>query len=385
MFGRVQIRIANGHKDVCSHISAPRIYRPLTPPDESMQLDAMHKITSEQFKQAVELDPAWASKLTEPVEITDYCDMKESKITHLSPLLHFTGRDESGHVADFWGCGDLKVAEGNYSGLVWFSSSGVEQIGDLVVTHPDEKGVAAGFLECEFLRVARGSYAGYVTFARSGIQRIERENLRISQANTSGWAADFTGCCFLRVAEGDFPGRVSFVNSLIDRIENLNVSLPDSEGNACSFEYCSKLKIAEGRFHGHVNFSETGIEKIGNLVITRPNDDGNAACFIFCERLKVAEGTFPGFVDFNHSTVEEFKDLIITQPNHEEQWIHIRGTPLGSDRVMVKKLFNLITQEKPMLEIAQTFKKLLAEEVELRRAFEVHVARKLLKTDPIEL
>jgi hypothetical protein len=52
---------------------------------------------------------------------------------------------------------------------------------------------------------------------------------------------------------------------------------------------------------------------------------------------------------------------------------------------MVNKLFNLITQEKPMLEIAKTFAKLLAEEVELRRAFEVHVARSLLKTDPIEL
>jgi hypothetical protein len=134
-----------------------------------------------------------------------------------------------------------------------------------------------------------------------------------------------------------------------------------------------------------VNFSETGIEKIGNLVITRPNDDGNAACFIFCERLKVAEGTFPGFVDFNHSTVEEFKDLIITQPNHEEQWIHIRGTPLGSDRVRVNKLFKLITQDKPMPEIVKTFTKLFAEEDELRRAFEVHAARSVLKTDPIEM
>jgi hypothetical protein len=56
----------------------------------------MKQITSDDFRKAVELDPSWASKLTEPVEITNYCDMARSNITHLSPLLYFTGVDQDG-------------------------------------------------------------------------------------------------------------------------------------------------------------------------------------------------------------------------------------------------------------------------------------------------
>lgn len=39
----------------------------------------MHQITVEQFKVAGELDPAWASHLTEPVEIIGFCNMERSK------------------------------------------------------------------------------------------------------------------------------------------------------------------------------------------------------------------------------------------------------------------------------------------------------------------
>jgi len=286
----------------------------------------MNKMTYDQFKQAIEIDPAWASKLTEPVEITDYCDMKGSGITHLSPLLHFTGRDEFGHVADFWGCEALKVAEGNYSGLVWFSSSGVEEIGELVVTRPDKEGTAAGFLECEYLKIARGSYAGFVNFTSSGVERIDTDNLRISQADSLGWAANFSNCVCLKVAEGDFPGRVDFTSCLISRIGNLNVTLPDSKGNACSFAACRKLKVAEGSFNGHVDFSATGIEKIGNLVITQPNHDGIAANFELCERLRVAEGTFPGGVDFTHSGVERIADILFSA-HPENLYALFDGTP----------------------------------------------------------
>ncbi len=42
-------------------------------------------MTTRQFRAAIDRDPAWAQKLTEPVEITDYCYMAGRGITHLSP------------------------------------------------------------------------------------------------------------------------------------------------------------------------------------------------------------------------------------------------------------------------------------------------------------
>ena len=74
----------------------------------------MNKLTAIQFRQAVDLDPAWATTLTEPIEITDYCDMAGSGITHLSNLLSFTARDEKGRSADFSRCPNIIVAQGTF-------------------------------------------------------------------------------------------------------------------------------------------------------------------------------------------------------------------------------------------------------------------------------
>jgi hypothetical protein len=144
----------------------------------------MHQITAEQFQQDVELDPAWASKLTEPVEITEFCELIDSDITHLSPLLHFTGRNYWGDGASFWGCKSLKVAEGTFQGCVNFSESGIEKIGNLTITKPKNDGDAAYFFRCKSLKVAEGTFPGYVGFAESGIEKIG--NLAITSPNNDG-------------------------------------------------------------------------------------------------------------------------------------------------------------------------------------------------------
>ena len=59
------------------------------------------KITAKKFKAAIKSDPAWALTLTEPVEITGYCNMGGSEISHLSPLLHFAGSNAKGDAASF--------------------------------------------------------------------------------------------------------------------------------------------------------------------------------------------------------------------------------------------------------------------------------------------
>ncbi|MEI6656026.1 MAG: hypothetical protein WCP45_14780 [Verrucomicrobiota bacterium] len=196
----------------------------------------MRKITAREFKQSIKRDPAWALTLTDPVEITDYCDMDGSKITHLSALLHFSGRNNIGNAATFEGCKHLKVAEGKFAGLVDFSTSGVEKIGRLEITAPNKEGGAACFWRCYALNMAEGTYPGGVWFDESGVRTIGE----------------------------------------------LFVTAPDHDGFAAGFFGCKSLDIAEGTFAGTVDFEQSGIKKIGKLAITVPYEDGIKACFYGC-------------------------------------------------------------------------------------------------------
>jgi len=159
----------------------------------------MLKITSREFKNAIKDDPSWAKNIKEDFEITTYCDMDNSKITHLSPHLHFTGKNSIGAVASFEWCKNLKVAEGNFTGHVNFSSSGVE--------------------------------------------KINREGLKITELSKSGKAASFFFCLNLKVATGTFPGFVNFKHSYIEKIDKLDILAPTYSKFKANFEDCKKLKI----------------------------------------------------------------------------------------------------------------------------------------------
>lgn len=196
----------------------------------------MKQITARKFKAAVKLDPAWALTLTEPVEITDYCNMTGSKISHLSQMLHFAGGNKEGDAASFACCHHLKVAEGTFNGFVNFSESGVEKIGNLQITAPNKKG-----------------------------------------------AASFSCCKNLKVAEGTFPGCVCFKESGITRIGELNITAPSAYGFAADFFCCKSLELAEGTFPGLVDFALSGIKKIGELTITQPHMNGIKAIFFGCD------------------------------------------------------------------------------------------------------
>ncbi|MEI7910651.1 MAG: hypothetical protein WCK77_13525 [Verrucomicrobiota bacterium] len=202
----------------------------------------MREITAREFKQSIKSDPAWAAKLTEPVEITDYCDMEGSKITHLPQLLHFTKRNHKGFAATFDGCNHLKVAEGKFAGWVDFSRSGVEKIGDLKISAPDKEGYAASFCECYALKTAEGCYPGYVDFSNSGIKRIGTLHITASE---DGFAADFFGCKTLEMAEGTFPGHVDFEDSGIKLVGKLAITAPNNDGIKANFLGCDVRLPAE--------------------------------------------------------------------------------------------------------------------------------------------
>jgi len=171
----------------------------------------MKQVTAEKFKEFVTKDPAWASKLTEPIEVTTYCNMEGSNITHLSPLLTFSGKDKDGRSASFYNCSNLKIATGKFAGWVNFSRSGIERIKDLEVTQPDKYGEAAFFNGCKNLKIATGKFQGGVNFSRSGIERIK--DLEVTQPNKDGWAASFNGCQNLKRVTGEYPGKMNFEDS----------------------------------------------------------------------------------------------------------------------------------------------------------------------------
>ena len=224
----------------------------------TIQTDAgLKRFTFDQFRAAVANDPAWASKLTEPVEITDICELKGSPITHLSPLLHFTGRDENGICAYFENCKSLKVAEGTFSGSVMFSFCGIEKIGKLSIVQPQNDGNAAWFYRCASLKTAEGTYPGFVSFDLCGVTKIG--NLNIIVPNKKGEAASFCGCGLLSVAEGKFPGFVDFACSGVVVVEDLYITQPDLKGRAASFHNCHNLDVAVGDFPGSVDYSGTTV------------------------------------------------------------------------------------------------------------------------------
>lgn len=195
----------------------------------------MKFLTSTEFCDHVDKYPSWAATFTEPVQITDFCNMFNSPITHLSPHLHFVGLDEHGRCADFTLCESLTVAEGVFSGAVTFAYSAVSKIGDLFIKKAEKSGDAVDFSNCNNLRVATGNYPGAANFCGSGVKRIDE--LTIQKPNKDGLAADFYYCKYLEHAEGYYPGHVYFNASGIERIGIL-------DARSANFAGCDELSDA---------------------------------------------------------------------------------------------------------------------------------------------
>lgn len=287
----------------------------------------MKQITAREFEETVAAKPAWATTLTEPVEIVGHCKLYRSLITHLSPLLHFLGEGpDEVDVAEFQDCRKLKVAEGTFHCCVWFRECRIEKIGQLTVTQPGYNGAAASFTDCKRLKIAEGTYPGHVDFSGSGIKRIEGRV--ITGVDPNEHAAEFTNCHQLRVAQGTYPGSVCFDDSGIRRIGNLHILRPDHYGGAATFARCDFLAVADGTFPGSVDFSGSGIERIGNLIITQPDELGEAANYSFCRRLKIATGNYPGAVDFSDSGIRAVRRLKATSAKFEDT-LNLEDVPHG--------------------------------------------------------
>jgi len=107
----------------------------------------MKQITGEEFVELIKKDPSWCKDLKEPLEVTTSVSLRGSEITHLSPKIMFTGINNNGWAADFYGCKNLKVATGTFLGGVWFLSAGIEKIKKLNIVRSTNL-EAANFIGC---------------------------------------------------------------------------------------------------------------------------------------------------------------------------------------------------------------------------------------------
>ena len=149
-------------------------------------------MTGKEFVDSINKNPSWCASLKNPLEVTTFADLYGSLITHLSPLITFSGRDASGNSADLSYCENLKVATGTFNGFISFVNSGVEKIEKLNITGASINGDSINFSGCENLKVATGTYKGAAVFHSSGVTTIK--NLNIETPNDQGRMAYFRGC-----------------------------------------------------------------------------------------------------------------------------------------------------------------------------------------------
>jgi len=142
----------------------------------------MKQMTGEEFVMLIRANPSWCKNLKEPLEITSYVELSYSNITHLSPLITFSGTDSQGKTISLLSCRNLKVATGTFHGYASFSHSGIEKIENLTVTITNQDAGSAGFFNCTNLKIATGTYNGFVDFGNSGVTIIK--NLVIENASS---------------------------------------------------------------------------------------------------------------------------------------------------------------------------------------------------------
>jgi hypothetical protein len=185
----------------------------------------MKQITAAYFLKMVEENPNCFKNLEEALEITEYVNATNSKITHLSEKLVFSGVNEKGECASFQDCKALENAAGIFKGAVDFDGSNISNTTELRVTAANTFGYAARFSNCPNLKIATGDFPGSVNYSGSGVEIVK--NLRIDKPNHFGTAIDLSYLKNVTVS-GVFPGTVNFYKSKVN-VKNFNV-IPDKNG-----------------------------------------------------------------------------------------------------------------------------------------------------------
>jgi hypothetical protein len=157
----------------------------------------MKKITADEFLAMIKETPSMFENWDTPLEITEFVNCDNTKITHLSPYLTFSGTS-NGRAASFSTCRKLHTVAGNFHGFVNFEFTNTKTIQNLKVEN--QTGMSASFFGCKNLETAAGTYSNYVSFCDTGIHSIH--NLHIQNINSFKNYADFERCPNLKNLEG---------------------------------------------------------------------------------------------------------------------------------------------------------------------------------------
>jgi hypothetical protein len=317
------------------------------------------KITAAEFYTLLDENPSIFKAWKTPLEITEPVYLQYSPITHLSPHLTFSGKDEKDRSATFKDCEALEIATGTFHNAVSFKRSGIKTIETLHILSSDYEGIAAHFLGCKQLQTLQGTYPGAVSASGSGISNIE--NVHIETPNSHGVYMFLYGCPNItqfgkwksqriaiekwKLAEplptNTIPEKITanqlyaLLNANPSIFKDWNTPLEITGEvelqnhpithlsplltfkNEADFSYCPNLVCATGTFESTVFFNESEIQTIEELHIKGTDQYGRSASFYNCQNLEKAAGTFEGSANFNNSSIKTIENLKIRNPDKE--------------------------------------------------------------------
>jgi len=192
------------------------------------------KMTGKEFVELITKDPSWCASLKKPLEITTCADLGSSPITHLSPLLTFTGKDRE-IVANFTYCKNLKVATGTFKGTAYFGQSGIEKIENLLV-ETTKQSVASSFYLCKNLKVATGSFSGIVIFNESGVTTIKDLTIKKPENHHRFEKASFKGCPIKYVPKEYRGNEFSFDKEIVKNSVLRDITIKEIKSEANNIE-----------------------------------------------------------------------------------------------------------------------------------------------------
>jgi hypothetical protein len=342
----------------------------------------MKSITAKELKSLIEMDPSWARTLTEPIEITTYANLNNSKITHLSPYLHFSGKDKDGNAASFRGCTGLEVAEGVFDGFVDFgvdydelelnleTKGGNEDTIDVIdQTRPE----AQTPKEKELKEYKRGPeedpeedpeeepediielpYACPV-----GLKKIG--DFKVLRPNNKGEAVDFSGALKLTTYEGTYPGHITIGHNDLLRwmremsggterekivIKDLIITGENNKGLSCTIQNAIVPKLT-GRFKSAIRL--VGSE-VGNFGISQsPNKEENELEIqpnLAGTKIELKNNSYPSTIKtigFAKDFPFEAHELSLPRLSTKKE-----GDPLTELRDMLKIKKAMFTREEPL-------------------------------------
>jgi hypothetical protein len=298
----------------------------------------MLTITATQFKLLTTENPAWASTLIEPIEITGDASLTDSPITHLSPLLRFTQTEK----LKFKNCKSLLNAAGETQSAVKFENCGIQSIHELKINTPNNALVVATFKKCYELADPTGIFPGPVRFKKCGLKTTN--GLVIKQGARYGSTLVLEKCQQLETLEGVFPGPIAVYDCSFKTTENLEIIKNQEEGFSAHFENCPHWKNAEGNFYTGIRIITCGIETINGLKIQKPRKIlGTSAYIENCKKLESVEGEFPTLIHFENCGLHDVKNLTIKNSIKFGSYINKRGVFINCHNI--KNISSEFTKE----------------------------------------